>query len=93
MIGVVDVNDLEGLTTNPIMYEKFVIEMILTTTVSTSSDMVAMHRYQMLNLDLTDRAVLSMTRANSNGQSGSQCWMPVADSIGRPSANTMLGVL
>ena len=69
------------------------MEMISVTTVFTSSDKVASSRYQILILDLTDRSVSSIARANSNGPSGLPCRMPVADSIGGPLANTMLGLL
>ena len=86
-------SDMEGLTTNPMLHEEVVMEMISVTTVSTSSDMVASSMYQAMNLNLTDRAVSSTARANSNGPSESLCWMPVADSIGRPSCNAMLGLL
>ena len=68
------------------------IEMMSVTTVSTSSDM-ASSKYKTLNKDLTDRAVLSTARAYSRGPIGSRCWMPVTDSIGRPSANAMCGLL
>ena len=68
------------------------MEMISVTAVFTSSDMVASSRYQTLSLDLTDRSVSSTARANGNGPSGLP-WMPVADSIGEPLANTMLGLL
>ena len=69
------------------------MEIISVATVFTSSDMVASYRYQTLSLDLTDRSVLSTTRENGNGPRELPCWMPVADSIGEPLANTMLGLL
>ena len=70
-------SDMDGLTTNPILHKEFVMEMISVTTVFTSSVIIASSRYQTLNLDLTDQAVSSTARSNSNGPSGSPCWMLV----------------